>query len=147
MNDIKELEKFQNHLYELATEVFEELGSGFKEDTLQQGLSRDDPACGTGGMLLECVDHLKRENAEQSPKAALTELFQELKNDKTPAVVERIVDDIDSIVRLVRFNGWQTTSAGEREVQRSLRRALLKYKLHTDQVLFDRAYTYIQEDY
>ena len=39
MNDIKELEKFQNHLYELATEVFEELGSGFKEDTLQQGLA------------------------------------------------------------------------------------------------------------
>ena len=96
---------------------------------------------------IQAEKELDREIIEQSPKAALTELFQELKNDKTPAVVERIVDDIDSIVRVVRFNGWQATSSGEREVQRSLRRALLKYKLHTDQVLFDRAYTYIKEYY
>ena len=36
---------------------------------------------------------------EKTPKTALTELFLELKSDKTPAVVERIVDDIDSIYR------------------------------------------------
>ena len=84
---------------------------------------------------------------EKSPKAALTELFSELKSDETPAVVERIVTDIDAIVRIVKFPGWQTTSSGEREVQRSLRKALLKYKLHTDQVLFDRAYAYIKEYY
>ena len=83
----------------------------------------------------------------KSPKAALTELFLELKNDQTPAVVERIVTDIDSIVRMVRFPGWQTTTSGEREVQQSLRKALLKYKLHKDQVLFDRAYAYIKEYY
>ena len=40
-------------------------------------------------------------------KAALTELFAEVKNGKTPMVVERIVTDIDEIVRLVRFPGWQ----------------------------------------
>ena len=84
---------------------------------------------------------------ELSPKAALTELFLEMKSDKTPAVVERIVTDIDAIVRIVRFPGWQTTTGGEREVQRSLRKALLKYKLHTDQNLFDRAYAYIKEYY
>ena len=70
-----------------------------------------------------------------------------MKTDKTPAVVERIVNDIDEIVKLVRFPGWQETNAGEREVQKALRKALLKYKLHKDQVLFDRAYAYIKEYY
>lgn len=79
--------------------------------------------------------------------AALTELFLEIKTDQTPAVVERIVTDIDQIVKVVRFPGWQTTVAGEREVQKSLRQALLKYKLHKDQQLFDRAYGYIKEYY
>jgi type I restriction enzyme R subunit len=84
---------------------------------------------------------------EKTPQAALTELFLEVKTDQTPAVVERIVNDIDSIVRLVRFPGWQKTASGEREVQKSLRQALLKYKLHKEQVLFDRAYAYIKEYY
>jgi type I restriction enzyme, R subunit len=84
---------------------------------------------------------------EKTPKAALTDLFLELKTKQTPAVVERIVDDIDSIVRVVRFPGWQGTAAGEREVQQSLRKSLLKYKLHKDQQLFDRAYAYIKEYY
>lgn len=90
---------------------------------------------------------LQQEVQEKSPKAALTDLFLELKNDETPAVVERIVTDIDAIVRIVNFPGWQNTTGGEREVQKSLRKALLKYKLHKDQVLFDRAYGYIKEYY
>ncbi len=84
---------------------------------------------------------------QQDAKAALTDLFLETKTDQTPAVVERIVNDIDSIVKIVRFDGWQTTTAGERTVQQSLRKALLKYKLHKDQELFDRAYGYIKEYY
>ncbi|MDT0552111.1 type I restriction endonuclease subunit R [Urechidicola vernalis] len=84
---------------------------------------------------------------EKSPKAALSELFLELKTDQTPAVVERIVSDIDAIVRVVSFPGWQQTNAGEREVQKSLRKQLLKYKLHKDQLLFERAYAYIKEYY
>lgn len=84
---------------------------------------------------------------EKTPQAALTELFLELKTDQTPAVVERIVTDIDAIVRVVRFPGWQNTVSGEREVQKSLRKALLKYSLHKDQDLFDRAYAYIKEYY
>ena len=65
-----------------------------------------------------------------------------MKNTETPVIVERIVADIDEIVRMVRFPGWQSTSAGEREVQKALRRTLLKYHLHKDQDLFDRAYGY-----
>ena len=84
---------------------------------------------------------------QKSAKAALTELFLETKTDQTPAVVERIVNDIDQIVKVVRFAGWQDSKEGEREVQKSLRKALLKYQLHKDQTLFDRAYAYIKEYY
>ena len=80
-------------------------------------------------------------------KEALTELFLELRTDDTPAVVGRIVADIDSIVKIVRFPGWQTTNAGEREVQKALRKTLLKYKLHKEEVLFNKAYMYIREYY
>ena len=69
----------------------------------------------------------------------------ELKTDETPAVVERIVNNIDQIVKVVRFPGWQPTASGEREVQKALRQALLKYALHKDQQLFERAYAYIKE--
>jgi type I restriction enzyme R subunit len=86
-------------------------------------------------------------NVKSSGKAALTELFLELKTDKTPAIVERIVGDIDEIVRLVRFDGWQNTIPGEREVQKSLRKTLLKYQLHKDEELFNKSYEYIKEYY
>ena len=84
---------------------------------------------------------------ENQGKAALTELFEEVKNSKTPVIVDRVVADIDAIVRQVRFPGWQRTAAGEREVKKALRRSLLKYKLHSDQDLFDRAYAYIERYY
>lgn len=79
--------------------------------------------------------------------AALTELFNEAKTKHTHVIVERIVADIDQIVRQVRFEGWQATAQGEREVKQALRRSLLRYQLHTDQELFDRAYGYIREYY
>jgi type I restriction enzyme R subunit len=80
-------------------------------------------------------------------KAALTQLFEEAKNGSTPVMVKRVVDDIDEIVRAVRFDGWQNTHAGEREVKIALRKTLFKYKLHQDQGLFERAYGYIKEYY
>jgi len=103
--------------------------------------------CKIAKETLQAEKELQAEVQEKSPKAALTELFLELKDDQTPAVVERIVEDIDAIVRVVRFPGWQTTTGGEREVQKSLRKSLMKYKLHKDQVLFDQAYAYIKEYY
>lgn len=103
--------------------------------------------CKIAKETVQAEKELQEEVKEKSPKAALTDLFLELKTDQTPAVVERIVTDIDSIVRVVRFAGWQDSSQGEREVQKSLRKALYKYKLHKDQMLFERAYAYIKEYY
>ncbi len=80
-------------------------------------------------------------------KAALTELFSEVKSAATPILVERIVNDIDDIVRVVRYPDWRQTLSGEREVQKALRRTLLKYQLHREQELFDRAYAYIKQYY
>ena len=87
------------------------------------------------------------EEEKNQALAALTELFNEVKTKHTHVIVERIVAEIDSIVKQVRFDGWQTTTQGEREVQQALRRALLKYRLHTDQELFDKAYGYIRQYY
>lgn len=87
------------------------------------------------------------EEERNQARAALTELFEETRTEETPVVVERIVNDIDEIVRIVRFPGWQGTIAGEREVKLALRRTLFKYRLHQDQDLFDRAYGYVREYY
>ena len=84
---------------------------------------------------------------EERGKAALTELFEEARNDRTPIFVERVVADVDEIVRHVRFAGWQNTHAGEREVKQALRRTLFNYRLHQDQELFDRAYGYVRQYY
>ena len=78
---------------------------------------------------------------------ALTELFQQSRTADTPIMVERIVDDINDIVRQIRFPDWQNTAAGEREVRKALRRTLFKYKLHADTELFDKAYGYVKEYY
>jgi type I restriction enzyme R subunit len=87
--------------------------------------------------------------AEERDRAreALTELFSEAKTKNTHIIVERIVSDIDDIVKKVRFPDWQRATQGERLVQRELRKTLLKYKLHTDQDLFDKAYSYIRQYY
>lgn len=78
---------------------------------------------------------------------ALTELFKQVRNQDTPIIVERIVEDIDDIVRKIRFPEWQATNAGQREVRKALRRTLAKYKLHHDEELFEKAYGYVKEYY
>jgi type I restriction enzyme R subunit len=105
-------------------------------------------------MLLEIARDVVQAEQEVDPveeinrgKAALTELFQEVRNAQTPIIAERVVNDIDDIVRYVRFPGWQDTRPGEREVKQALRRVLLKYQLHREQELFDRAYGYIRQYY
>ena len=96
---------------------------------------------------VDAEQHSDPVDTQEKAKAALTELFTESKSDKTPIIVERIVKDIDEIVRLVRFPEWQTTSAGEREVRKELRRLLyVKYQIK-DQELFDKAYGYIKMYY
>ena len=80
-------------------------------------------------------------------KEALTQLFLECKVDKTPIILEQIIKDIDQVVKVTRFDGWQWTKTGERDIQLALRRTLLKYKLHKEQDLFDKAFGYIREHY
>jgi type I restriction enzyme, R subunit len=83
----------------------------------------------------------------KNAKTALTELFLEVKTNATPIIVERVVHDIDAIVRVVRFDGWQHSAVGEREVKRALRKVLwTKYQIK-DEVLFEKAYAYIKEYY
>jgi len=97
--------------------------------------------------VLAAEQKVDPEDEQVKAKSALTELFNEAKNEKTPVVVVRIVNDIDEIVRLVRFPGWQNTKAGEREVQKALRKVIyVKYKIK-DQDLFDKAYGYIKQYY
>ena len=83
----------------------------------------------------------------ENNKTALSELFKEVRNDQTPEIIARIVDDIDEIVIATRFPGWQDTIAGDRKMRQVLRQTLLKYQLHMDSELFEKAHGYISEHY
>ena len=96
---------------------------------------------------VEAERRIEPEEEKDRALSALTELFNEVKGKHTHVIVERIVGDIDAIVKQVRFDGWQATAQGEREVKKALRRTLLRYKLHTDQDLFDKSYGYIRQYY
>ncbi len=103
--------------------------------------------CQLAKETLQAEKGIEPVEVQKNAKAALTELFLELKTDTTPAIVERIVNDIDGIVRVVRFDGWQNSTVGEREVKRELRKVLwTKYQIK-DEDLFNRAYDYIKECY
>lgn len=105
-------------------------------------------------MLLELAKEAAQAEKEVVPeeeidkgKAALTELFNGVKNSSTPIIVERIVTDIDDIVKIVRFDGWQNTTSGRQEVKKALRSVVwVKYKIK-DKEVFDKAYSYIEEYY
>lgn len=105
-------------------------------------------------LLLELAKEAAQAEKEVVPEAeidkgvaALTELFNGLKNRSTPVIVERVVADIDSIVKLVRFDGWQSTTSGKQEVKKALRSIVwIKYKIK-DKDVFDKAYSYIEQYY
>ena len=80
-------------------------------------------------------------------KAALTELFNGVKTSKTPVIVERIVKDIDDIVRIVRFDGWQDTTTGRKTVKKEVRAVIsVRYGIK-DKDVFKKAYSYIEQYY
>lgn len=83
----------------------------------------------------------------QQGRATLTKLFNEAKIKHPALAVERILKDIDESVRKVRFPAWQSTSEGERLVQNEFRKVLLKYQLHRDQQLSDRAFASVRQYY
>lgn len=105
-------------------------------------------------LLLELAKEAAQAEKEIVPEkeidkgiAALTELFNGVKNRETPVIVERIVADIDNIVKIVRFDGWQNTTAGKQEVKKALRSVVwIKYKIK-DKEVFDKAYSYIEQYY
>lgn len=84
---------------------------------------------------------------EEQGKAALTELFEALKTDQTPIIVDNIVSRIDEVVRAVRFDGWQSTIRGDQEVRQALRKTLyVQFKIRDNDV-FETALGYIREYY
>lgn len=84
---------------------------------------------------------------EEQGKAALTELFEALKTDQTPIIVDNIVTRIDEVVRAVRFDGWQSTIRGDQEVRQALRKTLyVQFKIRDNDV-FETALGYIREYY
>ena len=99
--------------------------------------------------VLHAEQDVEPEDNRQKARAALTDLFENIKNTETPIIVENIVNDIDNqIVSIVRnFNDAFKTVTGKREVQKQLRSILwLKYKIK-DQEVFDKAYRYIEMYY
>ncbi len=103
--------------------------------------------CELAKETLQAEKQTEPAEVQKTAKAALTELFLEMKTDQTPAIVERIVNDIDDIVRIVRFDGWQNSTTGEKLIGKELRKILwVKYQIK-DEELYNRAYEYIKEYY
>ena len=78
---------------------------------------------------------------------ALTQIFREFAPPGTPAMIERVVTEIDEIVKQVRYDGWAATQKGDRLVRKEVRTVLGKYGLHSVPGLFEKAYDYIAEHY
>jgi type I restriction enzyme R subunit len=97
--------------------------------------------------LLEAEKEVEPEDERKKARAALTELFNETKTEQTPKIVERIVNDIDTVVAQVRFEGWKWSKTGVREVKKALRQVLMKYRLHKESELFEKAFAYIRQYY
>ena len=91
--------------------------------------------------VVEAEKEVEPEEEQDRGKAALTELFDEVEDrrDADHGRARRRRHRRDRPLRSASMAG-RTRIAGEREVQKALRRTLLKYKLHHDQELFDRAY-------
>lgn len=78
---------------------------------------------------------------------ALTQIVNEYKPEGTPVIVQDVVQNIDTIVKQVRFTGWNETQDGDRIVRKELRGVLKKYALPVTGPLFDNAYAYVSENY
>lgn len=97
--------------------------------------------------VLEAEQKIETMDERARAKAALTELFNGVKNENTPLAVEKIVEEIDEIVKQVRFPGWQSTIEGRRSVKQSIRKIVrIKYKIKDEEVVA-RAYSYVEMYY
>ena len=97
--------------------------------------------------VLEAEQKIETMDEQARAKAALTELFNGVKNENTPLAVEKIVEEIDEVVKQVRFPGWQSTIEGRRSVKQSIRKIVrIKYKIKDEEVVA-RAYSYVEMYY
>jgi type I restriction enzyme R subunit len=83
---------------------------------------------------------------EEKGKAALTELFNNVKNSSTPIIVERIVNRIDDVVKIVRFPGWKDTDQGRKDVTKALKKIFIDNRLF-DNELYEKAFSYVEQYY
>ncbi|AFV84413.1 type I restriction endonuclease subunit R [Alteromonas mediterranea] len=84
---------------------------------------------------------------EEDNVQALTKLFMETRPNSTPQVIQDVVEQIDKIVKAKRFDGWQNSNSGPREIQKALLVTLAQFGLGKDKELFNKAYGYIEEYY
>jgi len=84
---------------------------------------------------------------EEDNKQALTKLFLETHPETTPKLIGDMVEQIDKIVKATRFEGWQNSNSGPREIQKALLVTLAQFGLGKDKELFAKAYGYIEEHY
>jgi len=78
---------------------------------------------------------------------ALTKLFLETRPETTPKLIGDVVEQIDKIVKVTRFEGWQNSNSGPREIQKALMLTLAQFGLSKDKSLFEKAYAYIEGHY
>ena len=104
-------------------------------------------------MAKELLEEEKKVDQPQDKRAqaraALTDLFQSIKTDATPIIVEQVVNDIDNeVVNIIRqFNDAFQSVTARREIKKKLRSILwIKYQIKDNDV-FERAYQYIEQYY
>ncbi|HKJ81852.1 MAG TPA: HsdR family type I site-specific deoxyribonuclease, partial [Ignavibacteriaceae bacterium] len=100
------IKRFKKHS---GIPAFKELSERLQElrDKAEKGLITSiefvKELCKIAKETVQAEKEILNQLEQKSAKTALTELFLELKTDQTPVVVERIVNDIDAIVKVVRF--------------------------------------------
>ena len=87
------------------------------------------------------------EEEQDKGKAMLTKLFERVRNANTPIIVERIVNDIDGIVRIVRFPGWQDSKEGRNQISKNLKDVILRKYRIKDMSVINEAYGYVEQYY
>ena len=100
--------------------------------------------------LLEAEKEIEQpKDKREQARAALTDLFQSIKTEDTPFIVEQVVNDIDNeVVNIIRqFNDAFKSVTARREIKKKLRSILwIKYQIKDNEV-FEKAYSYIEMYY
>jgi type I site-specific restriction-modification system R (restriction) subunit len=97
--------------------------------------------------VVEAEKEVDPREAQEQVRADLTELFTEVCGKKSPKLVARIVNDLETAVRYNRFPNWQQDMNGKLEVRKTLTNTLQKYKLRCKLELIDRVYEYMEQYY